>query len=196
VQLSVPEIDRALERAARGVDQYCWIMQQVRAVDVSTDARFQRWFNAFYRVRKGGVWRRIFYALLERAKSEPLTFSEALVALEQELGRVEVSFASKLVATLDPDLPVVDRHVIRNFGLRRPSPGARDRMTKEVAVYLTLRQRVADLLAGPDGRRMCDRFRAHFPHVDVTDVKKVDFVMWQHRPAVPAQGDRGAKVPS
>lgn len=195
MHLTVPEIDRALERAARGVEQYCWIMQQVRAVDVRIDPTFQRRFNAFYRVRKGEAWRRIFYALLERAKSEPLTFSEALVALEQELGRVEVSFASKLVATIDSELPVVDQHVIRNLGLRRPYPTARDRMTKEVAVYLALRQRVADLLTGPDGGRMCDRFRAHFPQADVSDVKKIDFVMWQHRPVV-ASGGRAEGVES
>jgi hypothetical protein len=60
-----------------------------------------------------------------------------------------------------------------------------------VAVYLVLRQRVADLLGGPDGRRTCDRFRTHFPHADVSDVKKIDFVMCQHRPAVRVPGDRG-----
>ena len=196
MHLTVPQIDQALERAARGVEQYGWIMQRVHAVDVSVDAGFQRRFNAFYRVRKGEVWRRVFYALLERAKSEPLTFSEALVALEQAVGRVETSFASKLVATLDPGLPVVDQHVMRNFGLRRPYPSARDRMTKEVAVYLELRQRVADLLARPDGARMCDRFRARFPHADVSDVKKIDFVMWQHRPAAHSPGDLSAKARS
>jgi hypothetical protein len=36
-------------------------------------------------------------------------------------GKLEASFASKLLATIDPNLPVWDKHVLRNTGLKAPS---------------------------------------------------------------------------
>ena len=49
------------------------------------------------------------------AKRKEITFEETLKHLHTNLDRVEASFASKLIATINPDLPVWDKEVLGNI---------------------------------------------------------------------------------
>ena len=179
--LSQAEIDQALERVEPGLAKYTWIMENVQRCDVSADAVFQRRFNHFYRVRRGATWQAPYYTLMEQAKTRPTTFAEALVALAAESGRVEASFASKLVATLDSSQPVIDQHVLRNFGLRMPYPQKANRVGKVIELHAELRRRYGRLLGSDAGRAICERFRLRFPTADISDLKRIDLVLWQRR---------------
>jgi hypothetical protein len=96
------QIDSALERVKVGLDRYWWIQQRVFKCDVSIDLEFQRRFAGFYRVRRALAWRTAFFSLMERAKRTRIEFSDALGEIRSRSDRIESSFASKLVATLDP----------------------------------------------------------------------------------------------
>jgi hypothetical protein len=122
IHLTESIIDGALSRVvAKRLRRYCWIQENVHARDVSQDYVFQNQFNAFYRVRRNSDWQRHFYTLLEASKASGIMFTHALHVLLEQTSRFEASFASKLVATLYPEKPVIDQHVLRNFGLRLPS---------------------------------------------------------------------------
>jgi hypothetical protein len=118
--LTEQQIAVALDEAEPGLRKYLWIMKRVRNCDVRHDAEFQRTYTDFYKVRKNDTWRRSYYDLLEHARSTPMTFADALRAIHSATDVVAPSFASKVVATLDPSLPVWDRHVLDNLGLRAP----------------------------------------------------------------------------
>ena len=64
---------------------------------------------------------------MQVSKAQCINFPEALRALRERTGRLEASFASKLVATLDPNKPVIDKFVLSNFNLRLPYHGAANR---------------------------------------------------------------------
>ena len=179
--LTASAIDTALERVEPGLTKYLWLMEHVHGCDVRQDATFRRRYNHFYRVRQGPDWQAPYYALMEQAKIRPTTFADALRALADASGRVEASFASKLVATLDPSQPVIDQHVLRNLGLRMPYAYEADRIGKVIDLHEALRRRYEELLAGEAGRSICERFRRRFPAANVTDLKRVDLVLWQHR---------------
>lgn len=68
-------------------------------LDVRADGEFQRMFNGFYRVRWNEGWRRVYFDMMERSKPRGIAFGAALRALRDRTGRLEASFASKLVAT-------------------------------------------------------------------------------------------------
>ncbi len=180
--LTERELGCALDRVAPFLEKYLWIMQHVRRCDVSSDREFQRRYNGFYRVRQSPAWQAPYYRLMQRAKAEPMDFATVLQALHDEVGRIEGSFASKLVATLDASLPVLDQFVLRHFGIRRPAAHEDDRLAKTVALYAALRERYAVFIPSDEGRLICDAFRRHYPHAELTDVKRVDLVLWQHRP--------------
>lgn len=66
----------------------------------------------------GAAWLRVFFEVLRDHKRSALAFSDALCMLEGSTA----SFASKLVATIDANQPVIDSVVLRNVGLRLPLP--------------------------------------------------------------------------
>lgn len=179
IQLTESIIDGALSRVGTGIRKYCWIQENVHACDVSQDNEFQKHFNAFYRVRRGSDWRRHFYILLQSSKTSGITFTQALQLLLEETSRYEASFASKLVATLHPEKPVIDQHVLRNFGLRLPS--GRNREHRCVACYDELCEKYAALLKSAEGAMALEKFNVLFPSDGITDLKKLDLVLWQIR---------------
>ena len=58
---------------------------------------------------------------MEDQKGFDITFPRVLRYFQEQLGRYEPSFSSKLVATHNPNMPVWDVHVLSNIGLRAPS---------------------------------------------------------------------------
>ena len=179
--LTGPEIEVAVGRIGVGLRKYLWLQAEVGRRDVSRDATFQTRFNGFYRVRRDAEWRGKFYRLMEDAKVSGVEFAEALRALHSATGRYEASFASKLVATLDPGRPVIDRFVLENFGLRLPYPYQADRERRILEVYAELCARYEALLASEVGRLICERVESPYPGAGISDLKKVDLVLWQHR---------------
>ncbi len=179
--LSEAAIDRALAQAAPGLAKYLWLQANLRGRDIRTDAEFQRRFNGFYKVRRNEEWRRIYFDLMESAKPHGMHFADALAALQRATGRLEASFASKLVASYRPALPVVDRFVLQSFGLSLPYQYAANRERIIVDLYVELQDRYARLLDSEQGRLIVSRFTALYPDAAVTALKMVDLVMWQHR---------------
>lgn len=180
-ELTPSAIDNAVARTAPGLAKYLWIQEHLHRSDVRQDAEFQRRFNGFYRVRRDKAWRTVYFDLMEDAKSTGIGFPDALAALGAATGRVEASFASKLVASLEPTLPVVDRFVLDNFGLSLPYQYAANRERTIVDLYAELQARYARLLASDQGRLIVSRFAEAYPNATITDLKKVDLVLWQHR---------------
>jgi hypothetical protein len=178
-------VDRALEKAERGLRQYLWIQSRVWAVDVRSDAEFQRKYNHFYRVRCNEDWRRGYFRLMEQSKGTTITFANALETLAGIAGRLEASFASKLVATLDPNQPVIDSFVLGCCGLSLPPPSldAGARRMAAVALHNRLIDWYAALERSAKGLMIRERFTLRYPWAAVSELKKLDFVLWQHRPA-------------
>ena len=147
---------------------------------MSTDERFQTCFNGFYRVRRGPSWRSDYFALMESAKVTGIDFPHALKEINRRTGRIEVSFASKLVATLDASKPVVDRFVLENFELKLPR--CLDRYSKTVNLYNDLCDAYSDFIRSPTGIMIRALFERQFSGTGITELKKIDLVLWQIRP--------------
>ncbi len=78
-----------------GFDRYKQIMEMIGKTDVSTDADFQRTFNAFYRVRRNAEWRKAYYDLFEKAKGGSPYFESIIRTMYEATGNIEASFSSK-----------------------------------------------------------------------------------------------------
>jgi hypothetical protein len=142
----------ALARVRPGLAKYQRIQADVWNTDATADRAFRRRFNGFYRVRRGEDWQAVFYKELEREKRERRGFEEVLRSLHAELDRVEASFASKLVATVDPAMPVIDAFVLENVGLKLPPRTSPRRIEAVVEVHDAIRAWYAEALSRADGR--------------------------------------------
>jgi hypothetical protein len=98
-------------------------------------------------------------------------------------GRCEASFSSKLVATIDPEQLIWDSIVLGNVGIARPNYGCKDRLADAKTVYRSLCDWYAQYLLSSDtGRLIISLFNQNVKErTRITDVKKVDFVLWQMR---------------
>jgi hypothetical protein len=181
INLTKETIDAALLKVARHLDAYLWLQAQRDACDVRSDASFRKRFNAFYKVRRGREFQDKFFSLLERKKGRASSFAELLDALHRATGRYEASFASKLLATIDPDMPVIDSMVLRNLDARLPAYGSNRRRGRIVELHRRLLASFNGFLKTSDGRYLVERFRAAYPDADVTEIKMLDLVLWQTR---------------
>ena len=184
IRLNEAAINRILPRVAGGLRKYIWLQAELRRRDVSGDREYQKCFNSFYRVRRDSTWQRFFYRILERAKSDRSSLSVVLRELHAATGRVEASFASKLVATIDPREPVIDSVVLKHLGL--VLPGRKDlesRIAGIIAVRDAMAAAFAEYFLTAEGRHLLKRFRAVYPEARVTEVKMLDLVLWQKRSA-------------
>jgi hypothetical protein len=118
--LTQEHIQAALGRLTDGPRRYIWLQEQIARRNVTTDREFQTAFNGFYRVRRNLSWRSDYYQLMESSKESGIEFPQALREIARRTNRIEASFASKLVATIDPSKPVIDKFVLENFGLKLP----------------------------------------------------------------------------
>ena len=122
--------------ALMGLDKYRFLLEQVHKVDVSSDVVFQRTFNGFYMVRRNKEWRYAFYDFFEHIKRlDDVSFSNILEELYHLTGNVEASFSSKLLATLKPEMPIRDRYVVQNLGLKLPLDSDPSRIRKTEEAY-------------------------------------------------------------
>jgi hypothetical protein len=181
VKVTENDVQKALTQLDVGLSRYLWIQENVHSVNVTTSEEFRRRFTVFYRVRRNREWCNVFYGLLESAKPNGITFDAALNSLHKVTGRVEASFASKLVATLDPSKPVIDRIVLGHFDLRLPPRTTAGRLAKIIKIHGDLSTAYADLLFSPTGRMILARFDQHFYGTNLTPLKKIDLVLWQIR---------------
>ena len=175
----------------RPVEKYLKLQTSGQTPELYRSDDLRRAFNGFYRVRFRGLeWRQKYYSLFEPASTHECigsapptdTFLWAVEELHQQTGNIEASFASKLVATLNGEAPVIDSIVVKTLGLRlAPSQGT-DRTIHLRSLYEHLYGRLLDISQSPDGRTWIDRFDTEFSHLEgwplISANKKIDFLMW------------------
>src|SRR5438128_1600628 len=171
IRLTKAQIDAALPRIAKGLDQYVWLQANRDKGDLQSNSEFRKEFNRFYRIRRKKEWQDKFYGLLERYKGKAVCFSDIFDALHRATGWYEASFSSKLLATLDPQMPVIDSIVLRNLGVRLPAYGSHDRASRICRIHASLVGCFKDYLATVDGKYLVKRFREAYDGIDVSEIK-------------------------
>ena len=187
-RLTKKEIDdilgaRDLSRWEKDLGVYVYLREHLhRAADPAITGDYQRKFNYFYQVRRNAEWRDKFYALFyERVRVGTADFGDVLRALHVATNRVEASFASKFVATINPNSPVIDRHVLSYLHQKLP-PQTRppeERIAMIIEIYEGMREGFAVYLASPEGSYLAERLSNERAGKELIPMKMLDFVLWQ-----------------
>ena len=181
INLTRNQIDITLTKIEDGLNQYCWIQKNLINTNVSLDRIFQRKFIYFYKIRRNQEWLKYYFSLLEYAKNNKIYFENALEYIFEKTRRYEASFISKLIATIEPELPVIDKFVLRNVGLRLPNALAENRMARIIEIYEELKNIFIEFLNTEKGDYLVKKFDESFRWANVTNTKMIDFVLWQTR---------------
>ncbi len=181
-------LDR-LDKVKADINKYDYLQDSLLICKVNTDQKYQTAFRDFYtmnQARKSSEWYDMFFSILQREKrNRAISFRSVLEEIFDKTGRVrvEASFCSKLIATINPDLPVWDKHVLANVCQTRPSnKDPMDRLNRCVDVYSCIKtwseQAIQEECFGK-WRRLFDDSFPQFQHF--TDIKKLDLFLWQYR---------------
>lgn len=177
--ITVEQISNAIPKLDKWIPLYTELQKLFVNCDPTNHDDFQKKFNRFYQVRRGAGWRASFYSLMQEARTAQFSFEAVLKRLYLETGRVEASFASKLVATVDPNNPVIDRRVLENLKLKLPPRHDGDRLGKTVEVHRAIGRRFDAVLTSPVGAHLIAEFDSRFPSINITPYKMLDLVLWK-----------------
>ena len=164
-----------------GLAKYERILHLFKDVDISQDEGFQKLFNGFYRVRRDADWRREYYTLFESKKNSTPSFEEIITILYEKTGKVEASFASKMIATIDTEMPIWDQYVLRNLGLELE--GTKEtKLSNAITLYRGIGQWYAEYLETENAEDCIAEFDRFLPeYAWLTRVKKIDCFLWSMR---------------
>ncbi len=171
-----------IDKIGIGLKKYNTIMDELYTVDVSKNLNFQRMYNHFYRMgRRSEVYYTLYFALMESLKGKDVSYSYILQEIYSSTGRIEASFASKLLATINPSMPVWDKFVLQNFNLKAPYYYSSDRLVKIANVYKEIETRFQENIETQQWIEELEKFDDFFPGNNLTQVKKADLIIWQMR---------------
>jgi hypothetical protein len=181
ISLNNAQIQKALSLISNGLERYLWIQGEFKKKDVTKNGEFQKIFNGFYKVRRNEDWRKKFYSLLEKNKNNYIEFKDILSDFYKKTGRMEASFISKLVATVNPRMPVIDKIVFKNVGLKLPYTKKRNRDLIIEEQYKILIKKYLFFLKTKEGVYLVKEFTKKYPKAKITKIKMLDLVLWQTR---------------
>lgn len=172
-----------IEKIQSGIKKYQYLRQQLFVTDVSTNQDFQRMFNGFFRMgRRTQAYYNDYYCYLQQHKMTGISFADALTYLYLKHGRLEMSFVSKMVALVEPTFPIWDSVVTKgHFGITAPYANAKDRLHKGIEKYENYCRCYDTYMQSTSAKEKIAEFERLFPRTDISDVKKLDFMLWQER---------------
>ena len=108
----------------KGHDKYFLIMNLISdpSINVSNSPVFQKAYTGYYfpaQVKQS--FKDFYFSYMQECRNNPPSFAEILQHIYDFSGEVHYSFASKLLHTINPNCPVLDRHVMRLLGFERVS---------------------------------------------------------------------------
>lgn len=178
--ISVDDAIEALREVKTAMQHYTSIMNKVWNTDVSADKDFQREFNHFYRIRRNEEWRKKFYRIFEDTKQKTApNFAEVLEELYAQTGNVEASFASKMVATLNPNKPIWDSMVLSVLLMKPETKNGKATVSSVISCYNDIDRWYYDFKKHPTAKEWIRKFDKAFPeYKDISATKKIDFILW------------------
>ena len=176
-----------------GVEKYLEIMNLYSTTDFGVNSDFAKKFDAFCRVRRNEEWRKAFFDLFKEVSKEPAMadFRTILAELHTRLAKlndaihstIEASFASKMLHTVNPDMPIWDSIVLSKLNLsEKVLPYKMNRLTTEARlnkceeVYNELKK----WYETDEATTLEAQFDKEYPEhkEDIGRTKKIDFMLW------------------
>lgn len=177
------KVEKSLGKLESGLNKYLLIMKDFHNIDVSKDLDFQKKYNGFYRMRQRKVdfYEDYFAYMQENKRNVSLTYQDVLTHFYEKFNRIEASFSSKLLATINPNMPIWDSVVMCNLGLKKPSYSCKDKLAETINIYTQIKSWYEDFLASDEAREWIRLFDEKYNGIEITDIKKIDVILWQIR---------------
>ena len=103
-------------------------------------------------------------------------FAELLDAMHKKTGYFEASYVSKMLATVDCNIPIYDKNVLNFLGISVPEKKTIENLT---AVYKQIIKKNSDYADSKKGKEYIEWFDHDLSDYKcISSTKKVDFLFW------------------
>ena len=184
--LEKPDLQVGLEKYRKLIH-----LLNVNKIDVSKDMDFQKLYKNFYAVAHRPVnfvpaYFNVFNKALNNPNIDKKDIFNRVCAIA---GMCEISYVSKILHNLDQNIPIFDSVVgNEHFGfdfnkIRNTKASFEENRDKAWDFYLKYKKHFESYMKSDEAQAMVRLFDNTFPQYknEISDVKKVDFVLWQDR---------------
>ena len=165
---------------------YLFLKNEYKRGDVKNNLLFQFVFRSYYRLDSAGLSDRQkikYFELLASHKNHLKIILNDLYKLKdlQNKNKVQFSFATKLLHTLDNNEPIFDAEVSRVFPKSKPEGKRKKKIESCPIKYGILKDTYSSLLQDERIKKIILEFRSTFNVRNknkMSDVKVLDFIIW------------------
>ncbi len=186
------KIDNIAKILMKSLEDACGLTAYKKTLDIEkiNSPEYQKNFTYYYKVRRDKVWLNQFYNYMNVIKHrEDIAFSDILKKLSSWEHKVrksnknpngfaatnEVSFASKLLTTINPNYPIWDSQVVSALGIKVEN----NSIDAYIKAYQNLTDKITEIINSADGQKAIELFDKQFPnYIWVSKYKKIDFYLW------------------
>ena len=120
--------------------------------------------------------------MFEKIKDSQPSFEQIIRTLYKNTGNIEASFSSKMLATINSDMPIWDRYVVNNLYLKVKGKTKEEQLSCTVDLYDQMVRWYRTFLDTPNGKECIEEFDRILPEYKwMNSVKKIDFYLWSIR---------------
>lgn len=184
INITIEQVKNALPKINTGLKKYSELIKAFSAVDVAANKDFQRKFIGFFRMgRRSAEYYKMFFDFMQKQKSNLFDFETTLKFLYEKTNRIEASFCSKMVSIINPNMPVIDSFVMGHLKLKYPNSykSAAVRINEWIMIYQKICECYTSFLVTDKAKEFIQLFDSQYSNTSITDVKKIDLILWQSR---------------
>ena len=190
-KITISQVTKALPKIKEGLAKYNYLICNVHKPG---DSEFQQVYRDFFKFRgalaKKANSSKYFKYMQECMKKKNLKIEEVLKRLYGDCGVVTPSFASKLLSMVNPDMPVLDSVVrknlreLENLDIKLAwHSKPEERIKRGIAAYEEIRKWYENHFKTGKAKEWIKLFDEEYRESKnkITDVKKIDLILWQIR---------------
>lgn len=170
---------------AESISVYLFLKDEYAKGNVQDNTLFQFVFRSYYRLDNGGLGvnvKKRYFELLADSRNDLKEILLELYKIHTLRNRstIQFSFATKLLHTINNNLPIFDAEVSRVLRKRVVGANREEKIQSCLEVFTFLKDVYSNLLRDEQVKKLVLRFREQFG-VDknkMSDVKILDFIIW------------------
>jgi len=179
------KIFNKLLKDRKSFDDYKFITEEFKTNNVRNNSEFQKVYKRFYVLNRGGLGSKLIDRYFDLLQKKETNLKKILVELS-EISReksdysVQLSFASKLIHTVDNNQPIYDSRVAEIFDIRLNYniKDIKERIADRLVAYNLLKKKFNKTLKNRGIKLIIKDFKKRLK-VDIGDVKMLDFMLWK-----------------
>ena len=163
------------------METYRWLQEELYLRDVSVDQEYRRKFSSYYIMRYvSREYRDVFFSVFEEIKNKPdISFLDVSYRLYDVDQKHQFSFISKMLHTINPHKPIFDSQVCEVLRLHRTYQTSLEGKVRQDEDALShILKAYSDIKTSDEVRKMLVQMDSFTPGYQITDEKKLDFILW------------------